>query len=107
VDLHRSLAGGEDSVVVAGEQVELAVYGERRDAPSLIQTLTVEMSAATQRVIVELDRRPEWVVADPAALLLDRDRSNNRRKVEESARRESIPSGRVVDGEANCPGLTT
>jgi hypothetical protein len=66
---------------VDGDSVDVAVYDAHPSAGRVLYEGRHRVTGGAASITVDLPAEPAWVVADPRLLRIDRDRSNNRRRL--------------------------
>jgi hypothetical protein len=74
--------GAERPRSTEGEPVDVAVYDDRPEVGRLLWSGTRRVASGRVDLELELAGRPAWVVVDPAVARIDRDRTDNRRRVD-------------------------
>ncbi|HEU4562638.1 MAG TPA: M1 family aminopeptidase [Longimicrobium sp.] len=88
VETHKLRGDGAEREIPVGDWIDVAIFGEGGEGegrgPVLFsEARRIGASPATFEVVV--NRRPAWVVIDPYSKLIDRDRSDNVRRVDHEA----------------------
>jgi hypothetical protein len=94
-------SAGLEREVPIDDWIDVAVYGEERDGGSRGPVLFAgrrRISASPVALEMVVSRRPAWIEIDPSFKLIDRDRGDNVRRVDDEEVAGTLPGGRRPSG---------